>query len=104
MGSFSCLHLGVESYGLLVGDEVTDLQTRVCGSPETSLPSTMEELIGLGKEGTRTVKQLISNCARLPAGVAVFKKPTPKFLSPGDLVEVEIENIGTLRNKLAKTA
>jgi 2-keto-4-pentenoate hydratase/2-oxohepta-3-ene-1,7-dioic acid hydratase in catechol pathway len=37
-----------------------------------------------------------------PAGVAVFMKPTPKFLSPGDLVEVEIENIGTLRNKVVK--
>jgi len=37
-----------------------------------------------------------------PAGVAVFTKPTPKFLSPGDLVEVEIENIGNLRNKVAE--
>jgi len=37
-----------------------------------------------------------------PAGVAVFMKPTPKFLSNGDLVEVEIENIGTLRNKVAE--
>ena len=37
-----------------------------------------------------------------PAGVAVFMKPEPKFLSPGDLVEVEIENIGTLRNKVAE--
>jgi len=33
-----------------------------------------------------------------PAGVAVSMKPKPKFLSPGDLVEVEIENIGNLRN------
>jgi len=38
-----------------------------------------------------------------PAGVAVFMKPTPKFLSPGELVEVEIENIGTLRNKVAES-
>ncbi len=37
-----------------------------------------------------------------PAGVAVFMKPTPKFLSPGDLVEVEIENIGTLGNKVTE--
>jgi len=37
-----------------------------------------------------------------PAGVAVFMKPEPKFLSPGDLVEVEIENIGTLRNKVVE--
>lgn len=37
-----------------------------------------------------------------PAGVAVFMKPEPKFLSPGDLVEVEIENIGTLRNNVTE--
>jgi len=35
-----------------------------------------------------------------PAGVAVFMKPEPKFLSPGDLVEVEIEKVGFLRNKV----
>jgi len=33
-----------------------------------------------------------------PGGVAVFMKPKPKFLQPGDIVEVEIENIGTLKN------
>ncbi|MFQ6073855.1 MAG: fumarylacetoacetate hydrolase family protein [Candidatus Bathyarchaeia archaeon] len=37
-----------------------------------------------------------------PAGVAVFMKPEPKFLSPGDVVEVEIENIGKLRNKVVE--
>lgn len=37
-----------------------------------------------------------------PAGVAVFMKPAPKFLCPGDLVEVEIQNIGTLRNKVTE--
>jgi 2-keto-4-pentenoate hydratase/2-oxohepta-3-ene-1,7-dioic acid hydratase in catechol pathway len=35
-----------------------------------------------------------------PAGVAAFMKPKPKFLSPDDLVEIEIENIGTLKNKV----
>jgi 2-keto-4-pentenoate hydratase/2-oxohepta-3-ene-1,7-dioic acid hydratase in catechol pathway len=39
-----------------------------------------------------------------PAGVGVFMKPKPKFLSVGDLVEVEIENIGVLKNKVAKDA
>jgi len=33
-----------------------------------------------------------------PAGVAFAMKPEPKFLSPGDVVEIEIENVGTLRN------
>ena len=37
-----------------------------------------------------------------PAGVGVFMKPRPKFLSPGDLVEVEIEKIGILRNIVSK--
>jgi len=35
-----------------------------------------------------------------PAGVAFAMKPKPKFLSPSDVVEIEIENIGTLRNKV----
>jgi len=35
-----------------------------------------------------------------PGGVAVFMKPKPKFLQPGDTVEVEIEKIGTLRNPI----
>ena len=37
-----------------------------------------------------------------PAGVGVFMKPKPKFLSPGDLVEVEIDQIGALRNNVSK--
>ncbi len=37
-----------------------------------------------------------------PAGVAVFMRPTPKFLSPGDLIEVEIEKIGVLRNRVVE--
>jgi len=39
-----------------------------------------------------------------PAGVAFAMKPEPKFLSSGDIVEIEIENIGVLRNNvIAKT-
>lgn len=38
-----------------------------------------------------------------PAGVAAFMKPEPKFLSPGDVVEVEIEKIGILRNKVVES-
>jgi len=36
-----------------------------------------------------------------PAGVAFAMKPKPKFLSTGDIVEIEIENVGALRNKVA---
>lgn len=35
-----------------------------------------------------------------PAGVGFFMKPKPKFLQPGDVVEIEIEGIGILRNKV----
>jgi acylpyruvate hydrolase len=34
-----------------------------------------------------------------PAGVAFAMKPKPKFLSVGDVVEIEIENVGKLRNR-----
>jgi len=37
-----------------------------------------------------------------PAGVAFAMKPQPKFLSSGDIVEIEIENIGVLRNQVAE--
>ena len=37
-----------------------------------------------------------------PAGVGVFMKPKPKFLSLGDLIEIGIEKIGTLRNVVSE--
>ena len=39
-----------------------------------------------------------------PAGVAAFMKPKPRFLEPGDVVEVEVEDIGTLRNPITEDA
>jgi len=39
-----------------------------------------------------------------PAGVAFAMKPKPKFLSSGDVVEIEIENIGKLRNSVVTAA
>ena len=35
-----------------------------------------------------------------PAGVGYFMKPEPKLLMVGDVVEVSIENIGTIRNRI----
>lgn len=35
-----------------------------------------------------------------PAGVGYFMKPEPKLLSVGDVVEVSIESIGTIRNRV----
>jgi 2-keto-4-pentenoate hydratase/2-oxohepta-3-ene-1,7-dioic acid hydratase in catechol pathway len=37
-----------------------------------------------------------------PAGVAAFMKPEPKYLQLGDTVEVEVENIGVLKNPVTK--
>lgn len=37
-----------------------------------------------------------------PSGVAVFMKPKPRFLMPRDVVEVEVENVGTLRNQIVE--
>jgi len=37
-----------------------------------------------------------------PSGVGFATKPEPKFLEPGDVVEVEIENIGILRNEVIR--
>jgi 2-keto-4-pentenoate hydratase/2-oxohepta-3-ene-1,7-dioic acid hydratase in catechol pathway len=37
-----------------------------------------------------------------PAGVGFAIKPVPKFLKEGDLIESEIEGIGTLRNEVAE--
>lgn len=36
-----------------------------------------------------------------PAGVAFAMKPKPKYLLPGDIVEIEIENVGILRNRVS---
>jgi len=37
-----------------------------------------------------------------PSGVAAFTKPKPRFLEPGDKVEVGIENIGIIRNLIVE--
>jgi len=34
-----------------------------------------------------------------PAGVGFARTP-PEFIKPGDIVEIEIEGIGTLRNRV----
>jgi 2-keto-4-pentenoate hydratase/2-oxohepta-3-ene-1,7-dioic acid hydratase in catechol pathway len=35
-----------------------------------------------------------------PAGVGYFMKPEPKLLKVGDVVEISIENIGTIKNRV----
>ncbi len=36
-----------------------------------------------------------------PAGVGFMMKPKPRFLEEGDVVEIKIENVGKLRNRIA---
>lgn len=37
-----------------------------------------------------------------PAGVGFAMKPEPRFLKSGDIVEIEIQNIGVLRNRVVE--
>lgn len=91
---------------LVTPDEIPDpgklpIRCRVNG--ELRQDSSTSELIF-------SVPQLIAFCSRMftlepgdmiatgtPAGVGVFRKP-PRFLQPGDQVEVEIEGVGRLVN------
>jgi 2-keto-4-pentenoate hydratase/2-oxohepta-3-ene-1,7-dioic acid hydratase in catechol pathway len=75
------LHSGVESYGLLSDDEIINLQT-LADIPETLLPSTIEELMGLGEEGMRTVEQLMLNSTKTEKGKATLKMGDATFLAP----------------------
>jgi len=75
------LHSGVESYGVLSDDEIINLQT-LADLPETTLPSTMEELIGLGEEGVQTVEQLMLNSTKTEKGKANLKIGDATFLAP----------------------
>lgn len=40
--------------------------------------------------------------AGTPAGLGYFQKPHPRLLQVGDVIEVEIERIGTLVNTVSK--
>jgi len=75
------LHSGVESYGVLSDNEIINLQT-LSGVPENLLPSTMEELIGLGEEGMRTVEQLMLNSTKTEKRKATLKIGDATFLAP----------------------
>jgi 2-keto-4-pentenoate hydratase/2-oxohepta-3-ene-1,7-dioic acid hydratase in catechol pathway len=68
------------------------------------------------KELVFTIPELIEYCSRYftlepgdvictgtPGGVGVFSDP-PVFLQPGDVVEVEVEGVGRLRNRVVEGA
>ncbi len=75
------LHSGVESYGLLSDDEIINLQT-LARAPETTLPSTIEELIGTGEEAMRTVEQLMLNSTKTEKRKATLRMGDATFLAP----------------------
>ncbi|WP_441234916.1 fumarylacetoacetate hydrolase family protein [Bradyrhizobium sp. 930_D9_N1_4] len=97
---------------LVTPDEIGDptklkLETRVNGVVEQSSDTSMlifsiPRLI----EYSSTIFDLVPGdviATGTPAGVGFTRKP-PVFLKPGDVVEVEIENIGVLRNPVVAEA
>ncbi|MBE0512027.1 fumarylacetoacetate hydrolase family protein [Candidatus Bathyarchaeota archaeon] len=75
------LHSGVESYGVLSDDEIINLQT-LADLPETTLPSTIEEFIGIGEEGVQTVEQLMLDSTKTEKGKATLNIGDATFLAP----------------------
>ncbi len=97
---------------IVTADEIPDpgcLRVRCRVNGEARQDATTADLI-------HGVAELIAYCSRsftlqpgdviatgTPGGVGAFRDP-PMFLADGDLVEVEIERIGTLRNRCAAGA
>jgi 2-keto-4-pentenoate hydratase/2-oxohepta-3-ene-1,7-dioic acid hydratase in catechol pathway len=75
------LHSGVESYGVLSDNEIINLRT-LSGVPENLLPSTIEEFIGIGEKGMRTVEQLMLNSTKTEKRKATLKIGDAAFLAP----------------------
>jgi len=75
------LHSGVESYGVLSDDEIINLQA-LSGVPENLLPSTIEEFIGIGEKGMRTVEQLMLDSTKTEKRKATLRIGDAAFLAP----------------------
>lgn len=75
------LHSDIESYGLLTDTEIISLPT-LAGALETPLPSTIEELIGLGEEGMQTMEQLMLNSTKTEKRKATIKISEANVLAP----------------------
>ncbi len=90
----------------LVVDEIADPQTltvRTRVNGETLQDGRTRDMIFPVAESLAYISQLVTLqpgdiiATGTPSGVG-FKRNPPIFLQPGDLVEVEIEGVGTLRN------
>jgi 2-keto-4-pentenoate hydratase/2-oxohepta-3-ene-1,7-dioic acid hydratase in catechol pathway len=94
---------------LVLADEVADpsalrIETRVNGETVQSA-STAEMIFGIA-ESVSFISELMTLelgdiiATGTPAGVGYTREP-PLFLKPGDVVEVEVESLGTLSNPVA---
>ena len=91
---------------VVTADELQDAQSlairsRVNGEPMQD-SSTAEMIFGVAELVSRLSRSFTLRpgdviATGTPLGVGAFRKP-PRFLADGDLVEVEIEGIGTLKN------
>jgi 2-keto-4-pentenoate hydratase/2-oxohepta-3-ene-1,7-dioic acid hydratase in catechol pathway len=70
-----------------------------CSTTDQLIFSVGEILSFLSKHATLLPGDLV--LTGTPGGVGVFRDP-PVFLAPGDVVELEVEGIGTLRNPVAE--
>lgn len=89
--------------GMIDGIPDLQLRTRVNGeerqnSRTSDLLFTLSDILEHVSRGT-TIQKGTVIMSGTPSGVAAFLDP-PQWLNSGDIVEVEIENIGTIRNKM----
>lgn len=89
----------------VVGDASTlELQTFVNGeerqhSNTNDLLFGVCDIIGFLSQGTTLEKGTVI-LTGTPAGVAMGMKPTPLYLKNGDVVEVKIEHLGSVKNRM----
>jgi 2-keto-4-pentenoate hydratase/2-oxohepta-3-ene-1,7-dioic acid hydratase in catechol pathway len=96
---------------IITVDQIADptnlkIQTRVNGA--TRQDSTTRNMIFNVYDIVQRLSQVMTLepcdiiATGTPAGVGFAMKPEPRFLKIGDVVEIEIENIGQLRNKIGQ--
>ncbi len=90
-----------------IGDP-TNLKTQTCVNGVTRQDSTTHNMIFNVYDIVHRLSQVMTLepcdiiATGTPAGVGFAMKPEPKFLNVGDVVEIEIQNIGQLRNKIGQ--
>jgi 2-keto-4-pentenoate hydratase/2-oxohepta-3-ene-1,7-dioic acid hydratase in catechol pathway len=96
---------------IITADQIGDptnlkIQTRVNGA--TRQDSTTRNMIFNVYDIVQRLSQVMTLepcdivATGTPAGVGFAMKPEPKFLNVGDVVEIEIEKVGQLRNRIGQ--